>query len=191
MRRLTLILTLLIVACLAPQVARADVNPRQPTSELAMDRLFEQLRASPNPHAAVPFEREILRRWHSSGDDTADLLLRRAAEAMEGKAYPLALDLLDRVIVLRPNFAEAWNKRATIRYLMSNYAASVADIERTLLLERRHFGALAGLGLVMRDLGEKEKALQAFERALAVHPHLQSADDAAEALRRDLSGDPI
>lgn len=182
---------LAVATAFAPQPTVAQTEPPQSPSELEMDKLFEGLRASPSPHAAVPFEREILKRWHHSGDDTADLLLRRASEAMEGKAYPLALDLLDRVIVLRPDFAEAWNKRATIRYLMSNYAASVADIERTLILERRHFGALAGLGLVMRDLGEKEKALNAFERALAVHPHLRSAEQAVESLRRDLSGDPI
>lgn len=191
MRRLSVVIVLAVVAVLAPHVASSEAGPPRSPSDLGLEELFEKLRRSPSPHAAIPFEREILRRWHTSGDDTADLLLQRASEAMEGKAYPLALDLLDRVIVLRPAYAEAWNKRATIRYLLNQYSASIADIERTLMLERRHFGALAGLGLVMRDLGEKEKALQAFERALEVHPHLQSAEKAADALRRELGGDRI
>ena len=103
--------------------------------------------------------------------------------AMAGQKLEIALKAFNRIIELAPNFAEGWNKRATLYYLMGNYPASLADIKRTLELEPRHFGALSGLGLVNVELAHDEAALAAFERALAVDPHLDSANKNAEALR--------
>ena len=99
--------------------------------------------------------------------------------------------LLDHIVILAPEFAEGWNKRATVHFLNKDYGKSIADIRHTLALQPRHFGALAGLGLILRDLEEHEQALEAFKAALAVNPHLESAQKMASELEEQLGGDPI
>jgi len=105
--------------------------------------------------------------------------------------HAAALGAFDEIIRLAPGFAEGWNKRATIHYLLGNYDASAADIESTLALEPRHFGALSGLGLVRIAQGDEAKALEAFEAALAVHPHLPGADSHIKELRQRVKGKRI
>ena len=90
-----------------------------------------------------------------------------------------------------PDFAEAWNKRATVRFLIGNDAGSRRDIARVMELEPRHFGALSGLGMINMRSGDLQAALQAFEAALRVNPHLDQAVDVTEQLRRRLRGQPL
>ena len=96
----------------------------------------------------------------------------------------------DLLVTRAPNFAEAWNKRATLLYLLGDDDGSVADVRRTLVLEPRHFGALSGLGLINARHGRPEAALHSFEAALAIHPFLPGARANVEALRQRLKGDP-
>jgi tetratricopeptide (TPR) repeat protein len=106
------------------------------------------------------------------------------------RQHARALEYFDRLVEHAPGFAEGWNKRATVYYLMENYEASVLDIERTLELEPRHFGALSGLGMIYDAIGEPAAALRSFEAAVAINPHLDGARQRIEALRRELAGSP-
>jgi tetratricopeptide (TPR) repeat protein len=115
--------------------------------------------------------------WHRSGDPRLDDLLRLGIEAMEGQELAAADAAFTRLIGEAPEFAEGWNKRATVRYLAKDYAASIADCRETLARNPNHFGALSGQGLCHMMLGEFRDAALLFRRALAVHPHLHGARD--------------
>jgi tetratricopeptide (TPR) repeat protein len=95
------------------------------------------------------------------------------------------------VIKLRPEYVEAWNRRATIYYLQNDYSRSLADIEQVLSREPRHFGALAGLGMIMQELGDDKRALDAFRKALAVNPHLERVPSLVKALTEKVEGRDI
>jgi tetratricopeptide (TPR) repeat protein len=113
--------------------------------------------------------------WHRSGDARLDGLLREGIEAMERQDLPAADAMFTRLIDEAPAFAEGWNKRATVRYMAEDYAASIADCRETLARNPSHFGALSGQGLCHLMLGQFREAAELFRRALAVHPHLGSA----------------
>ena len=195
MARLLLFLTLLLLPGLA---AAQDASPDGPPvasndiKSFSEDQLFARLAAvdGPSPQAKR-LEAEILRRFHHSGSETADLLFARALEAMSAQEHALCLDLLDEVILLRPDFAEAWNKRATVYFLQRDYGNSLADIRKTLALEPRHFGALAGLGMILETLGRDEEALRALQRALDLNPQLESVRESVDSLEKKLSGRAI
>jgi tetratricopeptide (TPR) repeat protein len=195
MARLFLLLTLLVLPGLAAaQNASADDPPVAGTdiSSFSEDQLFAKLAAMDEPSPqAKRLEAEILRRFHHSGSETADLLFARALEAMNAQEHALSLDLLDEVILIRPDFAEAWNKRATVYFLQRDYGNSLADIRKTLALEPRHFGALAGLGMILESLGRDEEALRALNRALDLNPQLESVRESADSLEKKMSGRAI
>jgi tetratricopeptide (TPR) repeat protein len=113
--------------------------------------------------------------WHRSGDARLDGLLREGIEAMERQDLPAADAMFTRLIDDAPAFAEGWNKRATVRYMAEDYAASIADCRETLARNPSHFGALSGQGLCHLMLGQFREAADLFRRTLAVHPHLGSA----------------
>jgi tetratricopeptide (TPR) repeat protein len=115
--------------------------------------------------------------WHRSGDPRLDALLQEGIDAMERDDLPAADAAFTRVIREAPAFAEGWNKRATVRYMADDYAASIADCRETLARNPNHFGALSGQGLCHMMLGEFSEAAELFRRTLAVHPHLGSARD--------------
>jgi tetratricopeptide (TPR) repeat protein len=175
----------------AGQSADSERATPKRVADMPTDQLFAGLAASPTRSAARPFEQEIMRRLHRSGSDTADLLLRWADEAIKEKEYGTALDLLDRTIILRPEFAEAWNKRATAHFMRKEFGKALADLERTLLLEPRHFGALSGLGVILREIGRSETAASALRQALALHPHLEDAKNLLERLEARDTGHDI
>ncbi len=131
---------------------------------------FLALRDAPNPLVAQQAEMAIWSIWAETGDPALDRILAEGIAAMAERRFSTALARFDDLIRRRPDFAEGWNKRATLYYLMQDYPASLADIDRTLELEPRHFGALAGLGLVNAALGRDAAALDAFERVLHLYP---------------------
>jgi tetratricopeptide (TPR) repeat protein len=189
----------LVVFCavLAALPARAQVDDIAPEltpaiiSELTLDELFEALPGNAGSQTGRRIEAEILQRLHHSGSDTADLLLTWATEAMEEQNYPAALDLLDQIVILKPDFAEAWNKRATVFYLLDDYSSSLTDIRQTLAIEPRHFGALSGLGFIFEALDQKDDAIRAFRRALEINPQLDKVRETLEQLEEETSGDEI
>ena len=115
--------------------------------------------------------------WHRSGDARLDALLQEGTEAMQRDDLPAADAIFTRMIDEAPAFAEGWNKRATVRYMADDYAASIADCRETLARNPNHFGALSGQGLCHLMLGQFQEAAELFRRTLAVHPHLGSARD--------------
>jgi tetratricopeptide (TPR) repeat protein len=184
MRRLLLFVP--IVLLMLGPAGLADDN-----EAARLDALFAELQRAPDAQAAQPIEAAIWSQWMATGRPETDALMLGGIAAMQAGDFPQALAAFDRLVAQAPDRAEAWNKRATLHYLMDNFEASVADIQRTLALEPRHFGALSGLGLIYVALGNEEAALRAFEKALSVHPHLRGPSQFVEALRRRNAGSPI
>ena len=136
-------------------------------------------------------EAEIWSIWSETPDPQSAGLFSRATEAMGRRDQTAALEALNELVRREPAFAEAWNKRATLHYVIGDYRASVEDIQRTLALEPRHFGALSGLGLIYLAINEPSAAVRSFEAALAVHPNLEGARANVERLKDELRGAPL
>ena len=174
----------------------AIVEPIQPPSEeevvvetdKTLDRLFEQLRKEPRTASADATARMIWRQWSFSGSDSIDLLMGWAGNAMRQRNFSRAEDLLDQIIVLAPDYAEGWNRRATLYYSMTDFSRSLADIETALRLEPRHFGALSGLASIMQRLERNEEALKAWYKVLEIYPANKQAQDAVIILEEELAG---
>jgi tetratricopeptide (TPR) repeat protein len=166
----------------AEQPAPAD---RKPSS---IDDLFERLGKAKDEAEAKGIASLIERRWSRSGSDTADLLLTRAAQATTQKDYPLAIELLDRVLALEPEWVSAWYQRATVFYLLEDPVSAMADIRQVITREPRHFGAWVGLGHIFMTSDDKPRALQAFRRALRIHPQLPSVQPIVDRLASEVEG---
>jgi tetratricopeptide (TPR) repeat protein len=164
-------------------------KPTDPKAEL--NRLFEALKQAPTDQAAKFVEMRIWALWFASGSDTVDLLMARARQAMEARDAALATQLLDAVVEIAPDFAEGWNRRATLRFMASDLPGALADLSQVLAREPRHFGALVGLGTIFQALGEDKRALEAFQRALDVNPKMDKAEEAAKPLRPKVQGRDI
>jgi len=167
-----------------PKAARGDRTKN-------LDFLFEALKAAPDADSAKLVEGRIWALWLHSGSDTTDLLMTRVKTAIEGKDNSLAIELLTAVIGLKPDYMEAWNRRATLYFASKDYGKAVADIREVLAREPRHFGALTGLGIIMQEFGEDKLALEAFRRALAVNPHLPKIPEFVKTLSEKVEGRDI
>lgn len=170
------------IGCLGPALADQE--------DLRLEGLFARLQAASSQAEAQAAQRQIWQIWTESDDSSANRLMRSGIQAMASRQHGLALQYFDRLVEQAPDFAEGWNKRATVHYLMDDYEASVLDIERTLELEPRHFGALSGLGMIYDAIGEPAAALRSFEAAVAINPHLDGTRQRIDALRRQLRGSP-
>jgi tetratricopeptide (TPR) repeat protein len=153
--------------------------------------LFGALKAAPTPEAAKAVEGRIWALWMVSPSDTAMLLMNRVRRAVEVKNLDLAVKLLDSIVVLRPDYIEAWNRRATLHYMRKDFTRSLEDIRQTLAREPRHFGALAGLGMIMQELGEDKRALEVYRKAVEVNPHLPRIPDLIKSLTEKVEGRDI
>ena len=138
----------------------------------------------PDAARAAQAAAALWRRWHQAPDVATATLLRDGIAAMERQEFAEADTLFTRLIRMVPDFAEGWNKRATLRYVVKDYEGSIADCGETLARNPNHFGALSGQGLCHMALGQHREAADLFRRTLAVHPHLESA---RENLRAALS----
>jgi tetratricopeptide (TPR) repeat protein len=118
-------------------------------------------------------------------------LMSRAKKAIDDNNYDLALRLLDAVIEIKPEYTEAWNRRATVYFLKKDYGNSLADLGKVLTREPRHFGALSGLGLIMQDIGDDKRALDAYRKALDVYPRLKGVSDKVKSLVEKVEGRDI
>jgi len=156
-----------------------------------LDDLFEKLQMAENFEVAHQLIGAIWKIWYESGSETVDLLIANGDREMTSHHFEKALELFDAAIRLDPQFAEAWNRRATLNYAMGRFDDSVHDIQKTLALEPRHFGALSGLGLIYDAIDEPEGALKAYEKAISVNPHLPYATQRIEILKKKVEGSPI
>ena len=178
--------TLLTVLLIAGPAER----PRADQDDPRLDGLFQRLQHTPDPAEAHALEQRIWRVWLQTEDAAVNQLMQQGVLALQGQHYATALRAFDRMVEQAPDFAEGWNKRATVHYLMGNWRASVRDIQRTLALEPRHFGALFGLGLIYDALEQPEAALRSYEATLALNPHSENTRQRIEELRQQLRGSP-
>ncbi|WP_306027923.1 tetratricopeptide repeat protein [Stappia sp. MMSF_3263] len=169
--------------------APAITEEQEGTSEL--DTLFADLAGVTSEDQAKPIVSRIQRIWSTSGSATVDLLMSRAGSAMKAKNLPLALDLLDVVVRLAPDYAEGWNRRATVNYLREDFGRAMVDIERVLAIEPRHWGAMSGLGIILRRIGRDDEALETFRQVLKIHPISENARKAVDDLAAKAAGSPI
>lgn len=183
--------------------ANPHTNPHwvEPSAELrrgfragptrSLDFLFGALKVAPDDDSAKTIEDRIWAQWLASGSDTANLLMMRAKAAVESKDLDLAIRLLDAVIELRPKYVEARNRRATVFFLKKDYGSALVDLRKVLSLEPRHFGALAGLGMILQDIGDEKHALEAYRRAVEVYPRLKGMDERIKSLTEKVDGRDI
>jgi tetratricopeptide (TPR) repeat protein len=167
-----------------PGISRADRTQN-------LDFLFGALKVAPDDATAKAIEERIWALWVVSRSDTTNLLMTRVKTALEQQDTDLALKLLDAIVKIKPDYIEAWNRRATIYYMRKDYGHSLSDIREVLKREPRHFGALAGLGLIMQDIGDDKQALEIYRRALAVYPRLQKIPDVVKTLQEKVEGRDI
>lgn len=170
-----------------------DVRPdpdREITTADKLDSLFALL-AEADERQWESVQAQIRQLWNQSGSASMDLLAMRADQAMEGEDLETALVHLNDLTRLAPDFAEGWNKRATVYFLQDEYGRSLEDIARTLRLEPRHFGALSGLGIILDRVGDPKGALEAYRRAIKVHPHLPGAREGIKKLTPLVDGERL
>ena len=169
----------------------APVQTLDKTDRQRIDELFVELKKAPNDKAAGRVASRLVERMNNSGSASVDLMMSWAQKAMTEEKWDVALDFLDQVTTLKPDYAEGWNRRATVHFLMHNFAKSMADIQRTLELEPRHFGALAGMAQILKTRGDKQSALSAYSRVLDVYPMLRDAQNEVSTLSEELAGEAI
>ncbi|MGL5116160.1 MAG: tetratricopeptide repeat protein [Beijerinckiaceae bacterium] len=166
------------------QAAPAEPQRRapDPRHQSRVDQLFERLAAAGSENEARLLADQIDRVWARSGSDTLDLLLDRARQANAASDRVAALDLFDSILALKTDWAEAYNRRASVHFQNKDFDAAMRDLRQTLALEPRHYQAMAGVGLVFQQNGDGRKALSAFRKALQINPYLKGIREAAEKL---------
>jgi Flp pilus assembly protein TadD len=150
-------------------------NLPQVQGGMTLDRLFAALKVAPDDESAKYVENRIWAMWIATDSDTTTLLMSRVKAAVDAK----------------PDYIEAWNRRATLYYMKKDFEDSLADIHEVLRREPRHFGALSGLGMILQEVGDDKGALEAFRRALAVHPHLEHIPEVVKQLSEKVEGRDI
>lgn len=186
-----------------PAHARAAEPPKPPAGEpikadepelthkQKLDKMFAELKREKNPGAAKRIAGRIQQEWANSGSASIDLMVGWAKTATEKKQYDVALDFLDQAVVLDPDYAEAYNRRAGVHFAMHNFAKAMTDIDQTLRLEPRHFGAMSGIAQIMQARGNKELALEAYTRVLAVYPMDRNTQNQVSTISEELAGESI
>jgi tetratricopeptide (TPR) repeat protein len=198
--QIAVLAALMSAALFSPALAQPENLPQPPAKLPAvrhgdqtqsLDFLFGALKAAPDDDTAKAVEERIWAVWAVSRSDTTNLLMSRARGAVEKKDLDLAIKLLDAVIKIKPDYVEAWNRRATLYYMKKEYGRALTDIAEVLKREPRHFGALSGLGLILQDLGDDKRALDAYRRAVAIYPRLQRIPDLVKTLSDKVDGRDI
>lgn len=170
---------LILPALIAAQAARAETD--------GLERYFTEL-ADPDYAGWQRAQSDIERAWSRSGSAAMDLLLKRGTAALDEGDLPAAITHLSALTDHAPDFPEGWNARATAYFMAGQFGPSAADIARVLALEPRHWGALAGLGMILNEMEDKQRALAAFRASFALNPHQQDVKDAIERLEKELAG---
>lgn len=166
--------------------------PKTPAErEKALADLYALLATSESEQSAKTVAEGIERIWQNSGSSTIDLLMGRAMKAISEKNFALGIKLLDAVVELAPDYAEAWNRRAYAHFANSDVERALGDLRRTLALDGNHFKALEGLSQILREIGEKKAALKAMRKLIEVHPFWPGAQQAIDDLEREVEGQGI
>jgi tetratricopeptide (TPR) repeat protein len=152
-----------------------------------IDDLFDQLQQA-DERQAVRIERQIYDAWSKSGSPAMDLLLKRGRDALGEGDPEAALDHFSALVDHAPDFAEAYNGRATAYYLLGFYGPALDDIREALVLNPRHFGAMQGFGVMLEEMGREAEALEVLRRVRALHPQAPQIAEVVERLETKLSG---
>ena len=156
-----------------------------------LNQLFNELKANKSKIAFI-VEQEIWALWSTHPtDEKLTARLEEGAQFVRDQNYLKAKDIFTEVINLDQTWAEAWNKRATVLYLLGNFEESQKDIDKVLKLESRHFGALAGEGLVNIQLKNYEKAISSYEKALKIYPSMKSPILMIQEIKKMIQKDSI
>ena len=166
-------------------VAQAGERNRQ------LDELFATLQAAKSQSEADAVVAQIWSIWNTSGSDVIDELMQFALELMNMAAFAQALDVLNTVVQQAPGYAEGWNRRATVLYIVDQHDLSLRDCEEVLRREPRHFGALTGMGLIAIAQGRHAAALEFYRRALKANPFLRERQEIIPALEKKVEGQPL
>lgn len=153
-------------------LALPPVTAQSERESAALDALFAQLRAAPDEAAARAITNQIWTYWFTPSDPTLAARMRDVLRLRQRADFPGVIALLDAIIADYPTYAEGWNQRATVYYLLHNYDQSLADIAKVLEFEPRHFGALVGRAVIYKNQGKDDLALNDIIAALAIHPFL-------------------
>ena len=151
-----------------------------------LSALFDGLASARSSVEAAPIEQRIWQLWIHADDEALNRTMEAGMRAMDIGDGAAALQAFNAAVTAKPDFAEAWNKRATLYYLLRRYPESIADIERTLELEPRHFGALSGLALIREAQDRPFEALQALERVYQIYPQLPNLGEWVDRLSSQL-----
>jgi len=176
----------------APNVPYHKTIKKQPETaqerRRVLNNLYAHLATAPDAQTAQEIASTIESLWYHSGSDTISVLLERANVALARKELNVARELLDAAVELAPDFAEAWNRRAVIFFLQNDYGRALGDLRRAIALEPNHFKALDGLGRILRDVGKKRGALEAFRMLKSVHPFYEKIDETIKELELEVEG---
>jgi tetratricopeptide (TPR) repeat protein len=189
-RTLLIVLGLVVFAApgLAQDGAKSNIPSQkftaQDTREVALDRLFASLHQASDEQAAKVVEQKIWELWSRFDSPTAEVLLGQAVVAMSAAENAASLEILDRVVSSYPTYAEAWNKRAALHFMLGNYDAALSDIDKVLDLEPRHFGALGGRGMIYQRQEKWSAALSAYREALSMNPGMTGIKNAIQELAK-------
>lgn len=181
MMKNALALVILFVCLGVSGVAPADQN------SASLDALFQQLASAEDAESGYEIERKIWKIWGLPKDRSASVPFAQGVVSMSRGELEAARRSFDRVVVIAPEFAEGWNKRATVAFMLGDMKSSVIDIQRTLALEPRHFGALSGLALIYDDFGWEEKALDVLIEVKELHPMMIGIDERMQMLRKAIA----
>jgi tetratricopeptide (TPR) repeat protein len=170
-----------------PAIAQSEPEARAK----AVDELLGQLSKAQDAALAKRLAAAVQALWRRSGSDTVDLLTARSVEAQRAQKVEVAIKLMDEVVSLRPDYAEGWNRRATLHYMAKDYDEAMIDIRETLALEPRHFVAWLALGRILKESDLEAKALAAFRKALAINPAIEGLKREVDELALKVEGQPI
>lgn len=171
-----------------PETIKESTPGPLATGEQRLDNLFIRLKRERSTEQARAIANEIREVFTISGSATVDFLMDSSARAMNDKRYGAALDFLDQVTLLKPDYVEGWNRRATLHYLLGNYPKAMSDSARVLALEPRHLGALAGMAGILQETGHDRQALEAWENYLTYYPADREAQEQMIELMNKLAG---
>lgn len=170
--------------------ATEDVDGEKNAQNLSQE-LLDKLKDTKSEAEAATLEEEIWDAWLVSGSATVDTLMKRGLEYQQEEDLAGARDAFDKAIAIKPDYAEAWNRRAVLFFNDGKYDEAIKDLESAIRLEPRHFGAWIGLAMIFESVDRPDAALKAYEKALAIHPNAQSAQQGKKRLERVVNGSAL
>lgn len=178
------LLSVLLTHC--QPIASSETTTEMNNQKIQLEELFRQLETTESQAEMELIQASIWQIWLETGEPESAQWMAQGLNAMSEQEYDEAIDLFTRITKAQPHYAEGWNKRATAYYLRGNYKASINDIEQTLALEERHFGALSGLVSIYRTIGDDRGALKTLERLADIIPADETVQQQIQQLRGEL-----